>query len=382
MKKIALIGGGATNLLLAALLSNNKNIEVDIIEIRDRVGKKILETGNGKCNFSNINITKEDYNNELFVQNIINHNIVEEFSKLGLLSYCDSEGRCYPCSDAANSILDLLRFKYQSNDNFREITNSNVTRIEKYNDGYLIKYNNIEKYYDYVVLAIGSKVNNNSYKVLNLDLKINNYSPSLCPISTNISGLKGIRVKCEAKLLDSNKIIYKEKGEVIFKDNAISGISIFNISFFLNKYHIKDPILSLDLFPALNEKELSIFLNSKINEDVSNLFIGVLNKMLGQYISKRLNLKGVISKDDIDIIAKTLKNLTFKINGLVDTPQVAKGGVDTNEINTNLELKKYKNIFIGGEMIDIDGKCGGYNLHFAFSSALEIYNTLKERLYV
>lgn len=383
MKKIALIGGGANNLFLASLLSKYSNdIEVDIIEIRDRVGKKILETGNGKCNFSNVNITKEDYNNETFVEHIINKDIVNEFNKLGLLSYNDNEGRCYPCSDSANSILDLLRFTYLSNNNFKEITNTYVNEIKKEKNGYILKYNNIEKYYDFVVLAIGSKVNNNAYKLLNLDLKINKYSPSLCPISTDVSTLKGIRVKCVAKLFDDNKLIYQEKGEVIFKDNAISGISIFNISFYINKYKLSNPFLSLDLFPHLEEEQLYSFLLNKVNKKTNDLFIGILNKMIGQYIIKRLNLKEILTNNDIKTIANTLKQLTFKINGLVDNPQVAKGGIDVSEINNNLELVKYSNIFIGGEMIDIDGKCGGYNLHFAFSSALEIFNELKERLHV
>ena len=91
MKRIALIGGGATNLLLASLLSKHKDIKVDIIEIRDRVGKKILETGNGKCNFTNVNITKHDYNHEEFVSNIINQNVLKTFSELGLLYYNDNE---------------------------------------------------------------------------------------------------------------------------------------------------------------------------------------------------------------------------------------------------------------------------------------------------
>lgn len=383
MKKIALIGGGATNLFLASLLSKYSNdIEVDIIEIRDRVGKKILETGNGKCNFSNVNITKEDYNNEKFVEHIINKDIVNEFNKLGLLSYNDNEGRCYPCSDSANSILDLLRFTYLSNKNFKEITNTQINEIKKEKNGYILKYNNTKKYYDYVVLAIGSKVNNNAYKLLNLDLKINKYSPSLCPIGTDVTTLKGIRVKCVAKLFDDNKLIYQEKGEVIFKDNAISGISIFNISFYINKYRLSNPLLSLDLFPHLEEEQLYSFLLNKVNKKTNDLFIGILNKMIGQYIIKRLNLKETLTNNDIKTIANTLKHLTFKINGLVDNPQVAKGGIDVSEINNNLELVKYSNIFIGGEMIDIDGKCGGYNLHFAFSSALEIFNELKERLHV
>lgn len=380
MKRIALIGGGASNLLLAALLSNQNNIEVDIIEIRDRVGKKILETGNGKCNFSNIYITKNDYNNEEFVENIINNNIKDVFNKLGLLSYNDKEGRCYPSSDTANSILDLLRYKYINNSNFHELTNSYVSEIKKHNNGYILKINNEYNYYDYVVLAIGSKVNNNLFKNLLLDLKTNSYSPSLCPISTSINGLKGIRVKCCAKLLDDKKLIYKEDGEIIFKDNAISGISIFNISFYLNKYKISKPILTLDLFPNLTEEELIEFLLTKVNQEPSIFFTGILNKMLGQYLIKRLNLKNKIKENDIFIISKNLKNLSFNINGLVDTPQVAKGGIDTKEIKPNLELYKYNNIFIGGEMIDIDGKCGGYNLHFAFSCALNIYNELKEKI--
>ena len=104
--------------------------------------------------------------------------------------------------------------------------------------------------------------------------------------------------------------------------------------------------------------------------------------MIGQYLIKRLNLTSNISEKDIDRIAYLMKNLDFVINGLVDTPQVASGGICIDEINSSLELIKYNNIFIGGEMIDIDGKCGGYNLHFAFCSAYHIYNKLKELIYV
>ena len=379
MKRIALIGGGATNLLLAALLSNH-NVKVDIIEIRNRVGKKILETGNGKCNFSNAFITKFDYNNENFVEHIINNNIQELFTSLGLLSYSDNEGRCYPFSDASNSVLDLLRSKYIDNPNFNELINSEAKQIIKKGPKYIVTVNDQKIEYDYIVLAIGSKVNNNSFKSLNLNLKTSKYYPSLCPISTKITGLKGVRVKCLVKLKNNDKEIYQERGEVIFKDNALSGISIFNASFFINKYDIKNPIISLDLFPSLSIDELKSFLYTKINQSSSNFFIGITNKMLGQYISNLLNIKGNILKKDIELIAETLKNLTFNVDGLVDAPQVAKGGICTSEINSNLELINYPNIYIGGEMIDIDGKCGGYNLHFAFSCASKIYNLLKEYL--
>ena len=379
---IALIGGGATNLMLAALLSKIKNIHVDIIEIRDRVGKKILETGNGKCNFSNLNISKLDYNNEIFVNDIINYNINEIFNSLGLLSYSDNEGRLYPHSDSSNSILDLLRSKYLDNSNFRELVNSNISKIERKQNKYLITINDKEHIYDYVILGIGSKVNNNIYKKINLDLKINDYAPSLCPIKIDINGLKGIRAKCNVKLINNNDIVYEEKGEIIFKDNAISGISIFNLSFYINKYKFKHAKVSIDLFPELELNELITFLNDKVNQTPQNFFIGITNKMIGQDLIKRLNLTANIAINDIEKIAYLLKNLDFNINGLLDTPQVASGGVSTDEINHSLELKRYKNMFIGGEMIDIDGKCGGYNLHFAFCCAVHIYNQLKERIYV
>jgi len=378
--KIALIGGGATNLLLAALLAKNKNFNVDIIEIRNRVGKKILETGNGKCNFTNLNVTINDYNNEEFVYNIINNDIKNVFSSLGLLYYYDNEGRCYPQSDASNSILDLLRSKYINNNQFRELTNSSVTKIEYKNEKYQLTINGKIEKYDYVVLGIGSKVNNNNFKPLNLDLNINKYSPSLCPININISGLKGIRTKCNVKLINNNEIIYQEKGEVIFKDNAISGIAIFNISFYINKYKLKNNIISLDLFPNISLDDLIIFLNKKINQDPSTFFIGLTNKMIGQYIINRLNLHDLINEKDIIEIANLLKNLTFKVNGLVDSPQVASGGIDISEVNNNLELYKYKNMFVGGEMLDIDGKCGGYNLHFAFSCSLVIYEAIEVKI--
>ena len=380
MTKVALIGGGASNLLLASLLSKHNNVKVDIIEIRERVGKKILETGNGKCNFTNLNITKYDYNHEDFVENIINKDVITTFSNLGLLYYSDDEGRCYPTSDASNTILDLLRFTYLSNNNFNELINTNVEKIEKENQGYYLFINNKKEYYDYVVIGIGSKVNNPKFKDLNLKLNTIKHKPSLCPLNVEISGLKGVRVKCEVKLLDNSNSIYVEKGEVIFKDNAISGIAIFNASFYLNKYKLTNPYISLDLFPNIELNDLITFLNKKVNLDPLNFFIGITNKALSLYLIKRLNLKEKINDKDIIKIAKELKNLTFKINGLFDAPQVSSGGININEVNSNLELNKYKNIFMAGECLDIDAKCGGYNLHFAFSSAITIYEELTKRL--
>ena len=380
MKRIALIGGGATNLLLASLLSKHQDIKIDIIEIRERVGKKILETGNGKCNFTNMNITKYDYNLEEFVSNIINQNVLKTFSELGLLYYSDNEGRCYPSSDASNTILDLLRSTYLINENVSELVNSEVKKIEKENNGYYLLINNNKEYYDYVSIGIGSKVNNPKFKELNLNLNVNKYKPSLCPLNIDISGLKGVRVKCLMSLLDGDSNLYSEKGEVIFKDNAISGIAIFNASFYLNKYKVNNPFIYLDLFPNHDEKELTNFLLNKPNKDVNSFFIGITNKSISQYLIKRLNLKDTLTIKDIKLIAYELKNLKFKVKGLVDTPQVAKGGININEVNSNLELKKYKNIYIGGECLDIDAKCGGYNLHFAFSSALTIYNDLVNKL--
>ena len=380
MKRIALIGGGATNLLLASLLSKHQDIKIDIIEIRERVGKKILETGNGKCNFTNMNITKYDYNLEAFVSNIINQNVLKTFSELGLLYYSDNEGRCYPSSDASNTILDLLRSTYLINENVSELVNSEVKKIEKENNGYSLLINNNKEYYDYVSIGIGSKVNNPKFKELNLNLNVNKYKPSLCPLNIDISGLKGVRVKCLMSLLDGDSNLYSEKGEVIFKDNAISGIAIFNASFYLNKYKVNNPFITLDLFPSLEIDELTNFLLNKPNKDVNSFFIGITNKSISQYLIKRLNLKDTLTIKDIKLIAYELKNLKFKVKGLVDTPQVAKGGININEVNSNLELKKYKNIYIGGECLDIDAKCGGYNLHFAFSSSLTIYNDLVNKL--
>ena len=206
------------------------------------------------------------------------------------------------------------------------------------------------------------------------------YKPSLCPLNIEINGLKGIRVKCKVTLQDNLTSLYEEKGEVIFKDNAISGIAIFNTSFYLNKFKVDNPFISLDLFPNLDINELINFLDNKPNKDINSFFIGLTNKSISQYLIKRLNLKNDITHKDIIIIAKELKNLRFKINGLVDSPQVAKGGININEINPNLELKKYKNVYVGGECINVDARCGGYNLHFAFSSAITIYNDLVKKL--
>ena len=240
--------------------------------------------------------------------------------------------------------------------------------------------NNKKEYYDYIVIGIGSKVNNPKFKELNLKLNTIKHKPSLCPLNVDINGLKGVRAKCEVNLLDNSTSIYKEKGEIIFKDNAISGIAIFNASFYINKYKLNNPSISLDLFPNTELNDLIAFLNKKINLDPLNFFIGITNKALSLYLIKRLNLKDKINDKDIIKIAKELKNLTFKVNGLFDAPQVSSGGININEVNSNLELNKYKNIFVAGECLDIDAKCGGYNLHFAFSSAITIYEELTKRL--
>lgn len=347
--KVAIIGAGASGLMLSRILTQ-MNISYTLFE-RKKPGRKLLASGNGRCNISNINVNSNSYLGNSFAYNLVKNNqkeLFNLFNKLNIYTYSDDEGRLYPISESSQSVFNILT------ENINNIKYITVNTIIKNNNKYYI--NNEYGPFDYVAITIGSNASINeeySYSLLSsIGVKYNEFKPSLVgfKLKEKTKEISGVRQKCTIKLLDKNNIIYSEKGEVIFKNDGISGICIMNASAFYNHYPNKNNlVLAIDL---LNGKNYN-------------------------------SLESVLKPDLLDYINKYNLNPSNLIFNIIDTydiknAQVGYGGISLNEINDNLSYKMDTNIYFGGEVLDCDGVCGGYNLMIAFCSAIAIARSLYE----
>lgn len=385
--KIAIIGGGSSGLFLANLLRKT-SADVYILEKNNKLGKKILASGNGKCNFSNVYDFKNKYN-DVFANKIVEKYTVSEtlktFKNNGLIYKNDELGRCYPVSECASSVLDCLKKGLQYTHILLE---TEVKNIVKENNRYYVEYKTGGELFDYVVCCSGSMASNlgsiKAYDYLKqLNVGISNLKASLAPVIVyeDLSLLKGVRVKCNVKLLDEQGCVcYDENGEILFKEDALSGIVVFNASSIINRKNSKYKIV-LDLSCGMSEDELHSYIRDN-STDVSNIFKGFLNDKLAEYILKRISINNEIKGETINKIIKEICCLSFNVKGLypLKEAQVCSGGIKLSEINENLELNKYSNVYVAGELLDIDGISGGYNLQFAWSSAGVIANDIIRKL--
>lgn len=412
MKHIVIIGAGPAGLMSAITLKEKiqeigieDKINITILEKNDRIGKKIMSTGNGRCNYSNINIYPEFYNNQNFVKPILesfsSNQLQDWFLERGLVSKVDSEGRVYPVSDHASSVVDLFRLLIAKN-NITLKTSFDVKEIKIKKDKYLISNNEETLEADYIIMSTGGKAApalGSNGSGLNLlkghKIKITKTYPGLVGIKTTketVKGLSGLRMKGEVSLYSQTKqLLYKELGEVQFKDDGISGIVVMNVVSRLMHYDNK-MILEIDLLPILNEKNLKEYILNKIKKysdnNISELFTGLFHSSFSNKLFKdfSLNLNNKLSslkEEHINNIISYIKH--YKIDYLdtygYDRAQVTVGGVSLDEINnTSLELHKLARIYVCGEIIDIDGMCGGYNLHFAYASGNYVARKIIDKL--
>lgn len=380
MKKVAIVGAGPSGMLAGIKIKESLGDKVNVViyEKKDRVGKKILASGNGRCNLSNTDLDMSYYNNA-FVNNIIKEinstNLRCYFQELGLITMPDSSGRIYPITDMASTVLDILLRKI-SELQIEVKTNTLVTNIYKENDKYILTTNNELHPFDIVILATGGKSssylgsNGEGYALAKeLGAKITPLKPGLVGLKTtkdSIKGLNGIRQKVNLKLFnDKDECIFTENGEVQFKEDGISGIVVMNASRVIERTN-EDYKLYLDLLPSLTKDDIQIFFDMHVELALAECLEGILPKMMAKLIME----KAKSFKKAINLI----KNYPIEITGDYgfDRSQVTLGGVSLDCINRNLNLKNHKNVYICGELLDIDGKCGGYNLHFAFASGIYV----------
>lgn len=383
MKKIVIIGGGASGLFAAAYLSFYTSYAITILEKNNRVGKKLLLTGNGKCNLANANTTSSCFNHieamDLFNQFDFKQTI-HFFHQLGLMTKIDQEGRVYPYSESSTSVLDILR-KYILSKNQTFICDFEVTSIIKNQNQFIVMNSLNEKIIsDKLIIATGGKTyykQTNSYQLATLfHHSITPLNPSLIglKVKENVSSLQNLRVKASVSLVQNETILVKDSGEILFKKDGLSGIVIFQMSSYWNRLSNKNAILKIDFFPHLSLKELILLLKEK-KCAFKELLDGILLKMVAQYVYK------YVSSQSIEELAYVLKNLIFHIDSTYsfENAQVTSGGIDIKEIDLQTMMsKKEKDVYFIGEILDLDGICGGYNLQIAWTTAAICGNHLRK----
>ncbi|MBR4720602.1 MAG: NAD(P)/FAD-dependent oxidoreductase [Clostridia bacterium] len=376
MNKVAVLGGGASG-IIAAITAARRGSEVAILEKNSRIGKKLLMTGNGRCNITNMNLKAENYNSA-FVCDALNtfsaKDTIEFFKEIGLLTYEEQEGRVYPVSNQASAVLEVLRLEIERQ-NVTVVCDFDITKIEKYSDGFFIYSKNGEKIAaNRIIVALGGKSAQNTgsdgsgYRLLtDLGHSVKTPDKALVQLKTDKS-IKGVRAYAKASV---NGI--EEKGEVQFTGYGLSGIPILNLS----RYAKSGDVLTLDMMPDYTEDELFEYLQKRHNQNLETYLIGMLNKPLGQMLLKECDIGKLSRKseslEDFEIkkIAKKLKGWSFIVTGKMgwDNAQVTMGGIELSEIDSKtMESKIVKNCYITGEMMDIDAECGGFNLQWAWSS--------------
>lgn len=390
MWNVAIIGGGMSGLVSAIEIKRNyPEKEVVIFEKLDRVGKKILATGNGRCNLDNLTAKSEDYNEPRFVSSALEkfspESNLDFWKSLGLLCVADSEGRVYPRSNSAATVLDALRFETQKlgiKIIFEEVK---VLKKEKN-----FRINNYEA--ENVVVSCGGcsspsqGSDGSGFELMKkLGHKITSLSPSLVQITTDTrftKPLKGVRVKGKLTLKDKDKILGSSEGEILFADYGLSGIATMDLSRFLAKVRITDNTkIHLDMVTEMTESDIVSYLSERQKNnpllECENLLTGILPKAVGKAVIKKCNIfpgekAENLNKKDFDNIAKSLKSFEFKVTGTkgYEFSQVTSGGVNLSEVDEKtLMSKKIKGLYLCGEILDIDSRCGGFNLHWAVSSA-------------
>ena len=394
--KVGIIGGGASGMMSAILLNRN-GIDVTIIEKNSTLGKKILMTGNGRCNYFNdeINIDKYYTTDYEFLKKVINEeNIIKAkdfLTSIGLVPRIKN-GYYYPMSNTATSVLNAFLTEI-NNRKIKVMLDSEVNSIKKLDNKYQVIVNDKKMIFDKIIIAIGSKAGlkeNENYALLDsLDIKMTPILPALCPLILNgnfFNKWSGIRVEAEVSIYVDNKFLKNDLGEVQLTDYGISGICVMNLSSLVSKalYNKKKVSVHLNFLPNLKkEEEIDAFLTKRDNTLYQRTVIELLEsiipyKLLYILVSKsginsNCHYKSLTKKEKDDLISN-LSDLTLDVIATKEIfkGQVVTGGIPLNRVKTNLEDKEYKDLYYTGEILDVDGVCGGFNLGFAWLSSIVV----------
>ncbi len=398
--QLAVIGAGASGLIAAVTAAaeaekTGRNVSVALYEANPRVGKKLLVTGNGRCNFTNDFVSDEHFYGEKELAREIyarfdNNQVKSFFLRLGLISKSDFAGRVYPLSAQASSVLDALRFEVMKY-GIKEVCDTKITSIEKNGNGFLL---NGKFRADRCIIATGGKaapVQGSDGSGLELlkkaGIKITPVVPALTALccADFTKALKGIRAQGKITIKASGKILAEDTGEIQYTDYGLSGIPSMQVSRFVSQalFQNKTEVFAIvDSSPALSSEELADFISSVIKNNPllpsEMLLAGIMPKRLGISLLADCSVSpsmeiGKIYPAVTEKIVRAVKGKKYKIQSVrgFSDAQVSAGGVAGEEIDySTLELKKLRGAYVCGEIVNVDGACGGYNLQWAWSSGV------------
>lgn len=394
---IIIIGAGASG-IVTAINAKNENNRVILLEKNDRIGKKLLATGNGRCNYTNMNLSEKNYSSPDFVKRTLedftNEDLINYFRILGLESTLDGN-RVYPISLKANSVLNILIYWLEKK-GIEVKTKSQVKEIKKTKKGYEVITNEETLRADIVVAAFGGKAmpasgsDGVSFEILKkMGIRVTDLKPALTQLkldSKYLKHLSGTKVIGRARLLRGEKVIDEREGEILFTNYGISGPPILDIS-----VNTKEgDVIEVPLINNLKKDSIDMVYNRYYmfpDFSLEEFLMGLVDKKFIHYIVDSLDMDkntamNMISMGDFEKIICLLLKSRFKVTGNTGfkNAQVTRGGVSLDEVSPeNYEAKKYKDLYIIGEALDIDGDCGGYNLHFAFGCGYRLGKILREK---
>ena len=388
---VCVIGGGAAG-MLAALTAAENGHRVLLLERQSRVGRKLLATGNGRCNLSNYHVSPAHYHGgagfcDFALSQFDVGETLQYFASLGLLTVSEASGRIYPMSNMAGSVLDVLRYALERPEIDLQ-TGQTVTAVRKMPEGFSVKTETDTFSARCLILAAGgaagSKVGGgmDGYRLAkSLGHHRTALFPSLVQLKTDPTyprALKGVKAQCGISICRGSQVLARNSGEVLFTEYGVSGPAIFDLSRNVSAGG-SDLTCLLNFFPDWEEAEVLHWLSQRqaamAAHEASTLLTGSCHTRLGQMICKSAGFTNQraagLTRDDLRRIARQATHFALPITGTCgfDQAQVTAGGLDTSEFDPRtLQSRLVPGLYACGELLDIDGDCGGYNLQWAWSS--------------
>ena len=386
---LGILGAGASGMAAALAASENPETQVLLLERQARVGKKLSATGNGRCNLTNLHASEGGYFGEApaFARPALSAFPPEEtldwFRSLGLYTVAEDSGRVYPFSDQANSVVDVLRFALNRT-NITLKTGFEVEKIKKTPEGFRLESAGEGLSCDRLIVAAGGLAGTalggsmSGYRLL---MKLGHHAtrlrPALVQLKTDWAGvesLKGIRTECVARVYRDETLFAESKGQVQFTQYGLSGPVIFEVSRDVGQGSGNWKCI-LDLLPEISEDDLrkELFRRLETGWAAEELLTGILHNRLGRVVARRAGVKTDrdLSAGAMETVAELVKAFPVSITEPMgmDSAQVTAGGIRTEEFDPEtMESRLVPGLYACGEVLDIDGACGGYNLQWAWSS--------------
>lgn len=389
---IGIIGAGAAGMAAALAASENPNNQVLLLERQARVGRKLAATGNGRCNLSNIHAAESGFHGEdphfsdFAISSFGPEKTLNWFRTLGLFTVIEDSGKVYPYSDQANSVVDVLRFALERS-NIELMTDFEVTRLRREGECFLLESRDNKISCDKVIVACGGLAGTKlggsmaGYKLLrSLGHKCTKLRPALVQVKTGWSGvsaLKGVRANCHAAIYRNGVLHRESTGEIQFTEFGLSGPVIYEISRDACQGS-GDWECRLDFLPGIDREDLKqeLFRRRDTGLTSEDLLTGILHNRLGRVIVQNAEIRGrrpvsELNDRELDTVAELTKCFAVSLTEPLgmDAAQVTAGGIVTDEFDpTTMESRLVPGLYAVGEVLDVDGDCGGYNLQWAWSS--------------